>query len=110
MRRIIPLLLILSLLLLPSCAPSDDFRGGRPVTPEDLESISAEVFGGTGEPGDGDEKLTNPNTTVYWLKDGTVYHVDPDCSHLSGKRNVKKSTLRTAEANGLRMCKDCGDT
>ena len=105
MRRFILLPLLLTLILLPSCSPSDRFEGGRPITPEDLESVSAEVFG-TAD-GSVESQPLNPNSTVYWLKDGTVYHTDTDCSHLSGKRNIKESTLRTAESNGLRPCKDC---
>ena len=27
---------------------------------------------------------------------------------LSGKRNIQKYTLRTAETNGLTLCEDCG--
>ena len=108
MRRFILLLTALALLILPSCAENNTV-GGRPVTPEELESISAEVFGTQGEDAETETTERNPNTTVYWLKEGTVYHVHPDCSHLVGKRNVKESTLRTAEANGLRMCRDCGD-
>ena len=111
MRRLlaIPLSLILTVtVLLPSCSPSDRFDGGRPITPEDLESISAEVFGSTDEPADESEtKEIHSNTTVYWLADGSVYHTNSDCSHLKGKRNVKQTTLRTAETNGLRLCKDC---
>ena len=106
MRRFILLPLLLALVLLPSCAPSDRFEGGRPITPEELESVSAEVFG-TAEESAESQPLT-PNSTVYWLKDGTVYHTDPDCVHLSDKRNIKSTTLRTAEQNGLSLCKDCG--
>ena len=106
MRRFILLPLLLALILLPSCAPSDRFTGGRPITPEELESVSAEVFGTADGPAES-QPLT-PNSTVYWLKDGTVYHTDTDCVHLSGKRNIKSTTLRTAERNGLSLCKDCG--
>ena len=106
MRRFILLPLLLALVLLPSCAPSDRFEGGRPITPEELESVSAEVFG-TAE-GSAESQPLTPNSTVYWLKDGTVYHTDPDCVHLSDKRNIKSTTLRTAEQNGLSLCKDCG--
>ena len=106
MRRFILLPLLLALVLLPSCAPSDRFEGGRPITLEELESVSAEVFG-TAE-GSAESQPLTPNSTVYWLKDGTVYHTDPDCVHLSDKRNIKSTTLRTAEQNGLSLCKDCG--
>ena len=106
MRRFILLPLLLALILLPSCAPDGRFEGGRPITPEELESVSAEVFGTADGPAES-QPLT-PNSTVYWLKDGTVYHTDTDCVHLSGKRNIKSTTLRTAEQNGLSLCKDCG--
>ena len=108
MRRLFPLALLLALILLPSCSPSDRFEGGRPVTPEELESISAEVFGTDGDTAETEtEAAINLNTTVYWLENGSVYHTDPDCSHLEGKRSIKQTTLRTAETNGLRLCKDC---
>ena len=107
MRRLFLLFLLLALILLPSCTPSNRFEGGRPITPEELESISAEVFGTNEEPDETDTAAPNPNTTVYWLESGSVYHTDPDCSHLAGKRNVKQTTRRTAESGGLRSCKAC---
>lgn len=111
MRRFIILSLLLALILLPSCAPANSFDGGRPVTPSELESISAEVFG-TAEESEiaeiGTETPLNPNQTVYWLPGGDIYHIRTDCAHLSGKRNIQKYTLRTAESNGLTLCEDCG--
>ena len=107
MRRLFLLFLLLALILLPSCSPSNRFEGGRPVTPEELESISAEVFGTDGDPAESETAAPNPNATVYWLESGSVYHTDPDCSHLAGKRNVKQTTRRTAESGGLRACKAC---
>ena len=112
MRRFILLPLLLALVLLPSCAPTNRFEGGRPITPSELESISAELFG-TGEASEPTETETgtplSPNQTVYWVPGGDVYHVRTDCAHLSGKRNIQQYTLRTAESNGLRLCKDCGE-
>jgi hypothetical protein len=113
MRRLLLLLLLSSILILPlpSCAPANSFDGGRPITPSDLESISAEVFG-TAEESElaetGTETPLNPNQTVYWLPGGDIYHIRTDCAHLSGKRNIQKYTLRTAESNGLTLCEDCG--
>ena len=104
MRRFILLLTALALLILPSCAENNTV-GGRPITPEDLESISDEIFGETDGPAESESR--DLNSTVYWLKDGAVYHTDRNCVHLSGKRNVMESTLRTAEQNGLSLCKDC---
>ena len=111
MRRFILPLIIL--LLLPSCTARNDFEGGHPITPEELESISAQVFASgeaseaPEEPAQTEKIQPNLNTTVYWLKDGTVYHLYADCPHLSGKLSVKHSTIRTAESRGLRLCKDC---
>lgn len=112
MRRFILLLTALALLILPSCAENNTV-GGRPITPEELESISAQVFGTASESQEPEqtgqtEKIEpNLNTTVYWLADGKMYHTDPNCSHLDGKLSVKETTLRTAEANGLQLCRDC---
>ena len=106
MRRFILLSLLLALVLLPACAPANRFAGGRPITPSLLEAVSAEISDVTASYTD--TQTLNPNGTVYWLKDGTVYHTDTDCVHLSGKRNIKQTTLRTAEQKGLRLCKDCG--
>ena len=112
MRRFILLLTALALLILPSCAENNTVSG-HPITPEELESISAQVFTSgeaseaPEEPAQTEKIQPNLNTTVYWLKDGTVYHLYADCSHLSGKLSVKHSTIRTAESRGLRLCKDC---
>lgn len=108
MKRFFSIILLL-FVLLSSCAPSDGFSAGKPITPEELASISAELFTSPADPEIGESEAdVNPNRTVYRLKDGTVYHLDPACSHLSGKRSVMESTLRTAESLGLRPCKDCG--
>lgn len=112
MRRFILMPLLLALILLPSCAPDGRFEGGRPITPEELESVSAELFGTSEEsvPAEAETGIPlNPNQTVYWVPGGDVYHVRTDCAHLSGKRNIQQYTLRTAESNGLRLCKDCGE-
>ena len=52
MRRVILLLTVMLLLILPSCAPSNDFHGGRPITKDDLESISSSLFTTAAEPND----------------------------------------------------------
>ena len=107
MRRTVILLIASLLLLLPSCAPSDDFQGGRPITKEDLESMSSALFETTSEPSDTETVEPDPDRTVYWLESGSVYHSDADCSHIAGKENVKQSTAEEAEANGRRLCKTC---
>ena len=42
--------LLLILLLLPSCSPTDTFHAGRPITKEELASISATLFTVAEEP------------------------------------------------------------
>lgn len=107
MRRLFLLSLLLALILLPSCSPSDHFAGGRPITPEDLESISAEVFGTVEAPNETATAEPSPYTIVYWISESNVYHTHKDCAHLTGKLSIKQSTLQTATGKGLKPCKDC---
>ena len=125
MRRLALLMTVL-LLVLPSCGTSDDFKGGRPISKEDLESVSASLFTTAAEPEDEqtatpptDETTasdtdtdtepaeTDPTDTVYWLSTGSVYHLDPNCSYIAGKENVNETSLQEAEENGRRLCKTC---
>ena len=129
MKRLLPSLSCLLLLLLTfsACTPQDTFHAGRPITKEELASISAELFSTAPEPSETaaspDSKDTscsetsavsteetttsNLNQIVFWLDGGNAYHIDPNCRHLEGSRTVKESTLRTAEILDLRPCKDC---
>ena len=111
MRRIIPLLTALILLLLPSCAPTDGFDAGRPVTPEELASLSAELFTAATEPAEEERETAarDPNH-VYWVKGGSVYHFDPNCTHLKNAKNVIEGTFRTAAwSYGIeKACSACG--
>lgn len=119
MRKILPFLAALLLLPLPlaSCAPSDGFHAGRPITKEELASVSAELFTSADEPESEEQGVDSSpaeetpsygsHQTVYWPKDGKTYHADRSCSRLEGEFSVKTSTRRTAEDNGLRPCKDC---
>ena len=125
MRRLALLMTVL-LLVLPSCAPSDGFTGGRPITKEDLESVSASLFTTAAEPEDEQTATpptnettasdtdtdtepaeTDPTDTVYWLSTGSVYHLDANCSHIAGKENVNQTSVQEAEENGRRLCKTC---
>ena len=63
MRRTVPLLIASLLLLLPSCAPANDFKGGRPITKEDLAAISEELFTTDTAPQDS-ETTAKPQDTV----------------------------------------------
>ena len=131
MRRIALLLTVILLLILPSCAPSNDFKGGRPISKEDLASVSASLFTTTQEPDDiqtpdssSAEATTSPDTDtdttsnteieetdsldrVYWLPSGTVYHLDRNCSHIADKENVNETSVQEAQDNGRRLCKTC---
>ena len=110
MRRIIPILTLLLLLLLPSCAPSDSFSAGQPLTKDELASLSAELFTQGEEPGETTPKYTDrePNT-VYWTESGIVYHKYRDCYHLRNAKSIQSGTALTAKTNGKeRVCSECG--
>lgn len=109
MRRVIPLFLILSLLLLPSCAPADRFEAGHPITKDDLESISAELFTSSDDPSAEETVHRDPNR-VYWVKGGSVYHYDPNCRHIKDADSVIEGTFRTAKwSYGIEhACSACG--
>ena len=119
MRQSFPILLsiILALILLPSCAHApNDFSAGRPITKDELASLSAELFTEAAEPETSpDEAVTdgeqapNPNQSAYWIESSTVYHLSRDCARLDGQQFIRESTVRTAESMGLRLCKDCGN-
>lgn len=45
---------------------------------------------------------------VYWTKSGTVYHFNPDCSHLKNSSEVVTGDIKQALNGGKnRACKDC---
>ena len=45
---------------------------------------------------------------VYWSPFGTVYHTDPDCSHLNHSDTLTEGKVDEAiEANKTRLCKTC---
>ena len=48
------------------------------------------------------------DTDVYWSPFGTVYHTDPDCSHLNHSDTLTEGKVDEAiEANKTRLCKTC---
>ena len=114
MRRILPVCIALFLLLLPSCTPSDNFSAGQPLTKDELAALSSELFTQGEEPvseADTAPKYTDrePNT-VYWTKNGSVYHKYRDCYYLQNAESVKSGTVLTARTNGKeRACSECGD-
>ncbi len=71
---------------------SADFN---PVSSEDLEAMQQNAI----ELGDG---------TVYWTEHGTVYHLNPNCSHIINSATIYSGDAAAAYEHGLsRPCKDC---
>ena len=68
MRRLALLMTVILLFILPSCGASDEFKGGRPITKEDLESVSASLFTTAGEPED-DQANEPPSIETTALPD-----------------------------------------
>lgn len=122
MRRILLLLTALLLLLLPSCAASDGFSAGRPLSKDELASL-ADRFPPQTEPPETEteteaqtEAQTEPKytdrepNTVYWTKGGSVYHKYRDCYHLKDSESIQSGTVLTAQMNGKeRVCSECGE-
>lgn len=47
--------------------------------------------------------------TVYWVKNGEVWHIKESCSSLSRSKNIQSGTVSDAIAAGKeRVCKRCG--
>ena len=114
MRRIIPILTLLLLLLLPSCTYSDGFSAGQPISKDELASISAELFTQGEEPAsdtaEGPTYTDREPNTYYWTESGSVYHKYRDCYHLKNATSIKSGALLTAEKAGKeRLCSECGD-
>ena len=53
---------------------------------------------------------TTPSTdTVYWVKNGEVWHLKESCSSLSRSKNIQSGSVDDAKAAGKdRVCKRCG--
>ena len=112
MKHLIPLFIIL--LLLPSCSPApNDFSAGRPITKDELASLSAELFTEVPEPdteAPTEETAVRDPNRVYWVEGGSVYHFDRDCAHIRDAEDVIEGTYRTAEwSYGIgKACSSCG--
>ena len=106
MKKLIFLLIIC--LLLASCHGGDEFVGGRPITKEELASLSAELSGGTKEP---TETAKNDGTVlylVYWSAGGSVYHFTTDCRHLKDVKTVESGSIGDAVNKGKeKACSAC---
>lgn len=106
-------------LILSSCASATRFDGGCSVGAEELASISRALFSSDSQPVEGEESTQGEeheeteavtlhlNSKVYHLKNSPVYHADPACPHLSGKRGLLDITLRAAQTIGLSPCRTC---
>ena len=67
----------------------------NPVSSEDLEAMQQNAI----ELGNG---------TVYWTEHGTVYHLNPNCSHIVNSKIIYSGDAAAAYEYGLtRPCKDC---
>ncbi len=116
MKPKLPLpVLALILFLLPSCAVSDGFRGGSPITAEGLESVSEAVFA-TEEPETEPvietvaEAESYAPDIVHWTAGGTVYHLDPGCYHLARAETVYHGRREAAGLAGKeKACSHCGE-
>ena len=94
-------------LLLSSCAPTDRFEAGESLGPEELASISAELFTEAEEPDTADG--FHNFETVYWTEGGSVYHRDRDCAHLKRAESVISGSVKHARKEGKeRVCSTCG--
>ena len=106
MRRLISCFAVaLVMLCTASCSPTHDFDAGRPISREELESMSAALFV-TDVP---TEVETYPPGTVFWTEGGSVYHRDRACRHLAKAIEVKSGYVSNARMYGKdRPCSTCG--
>ena len=101
MRFPILLLVLASLLFLSACTVDDGFDAGRPITPEELESLADHYGGEAQAPAEGD--------VVYWTEGGSVCHRDRNCRYLKNSRNIQSSSYAVACQNGKdALCSACG--
>ena len=111
MRRVIPVLLTVLLLLLSACSPADGFEGGRPISKEELASLSAELFNDTAEPVRPTPDNGNILYMVYWSDSGSVYHYASDCRHLKDAKSIHAGSIRDAREKGKeKACSACAGT
>ena len=118
------LLCLFSLYLLSLCLTScrthglldQAFDAGETVTPEDLLEISRELFTQAEPPTQASEteshepETLSPTATVYWLKNGAVYHASKDCHHISHAtpEDIREGLASDAILDGKeRLCNSC---
>ena len=120
---IVFLLLLLITAALFACSPTDRFSAGKPISREELDAIAADLL--ETEADTADEILSEQETVieqttesepaestdsevVYWTKNGSVYHTNPDCYHIRNASDVRKGSV--AEAGKSKLCSTCQKT
>ncbi|MBQ3063807.1 MAG: hypothetical protein IJC99_03280 [Clostridia bacterium] len=105
-RTVMALIAVLLLLSLASCAVKEPFRMGEVLTAEEVEARRNELLA------EEEKKANTPYDGVcYWLKNGSVYHISLDCTHIAGKENLLSGSVAEATAAGMaRACSRCGGT
>ncbi len=107
-------------LLLVSCRThgllDKEFDAGETVTPEDLLAMSRELFTQAETPTPAPEteskepETLSPDATVYWLKNGSVYHASKECYHISHAtpEDIREGLVQDAAHDGKeRLCTFC---
>ena len=94
-RTVLALIAVFILMMLVSCSPMEPFYAGELLTAEEVEARRAALLAER----EANEK-TPYNGICYWLEKGSVYHVNPDCTYIVGKTNVRSGTLDEATAAG----------
>lgn len=107
---------------LPDSETAADTRSLLTTAPEDTEAVqvvtdtvqaddtSAVIVTEAIETAPSVETAQLPETdTVYWVKNGEVWHVSAKCSTLSRSKEILSGTVEAAKESGKeRVCKRCG--
>lgn len=73
---------------------------------EKKNQSSSNKGGGWEGAGNGkDPSVSDSGQTVYWVKNGKVYHSTPNCSSLSRSKNIRSGTI--SQSGKPRGCKNC---
>ena len=104
MHRLPILLALICLLFLTACTANDGFDAGRPITPEELESL-ADAF----QKDDASAPSISITDTVFWTEGGSVCHRDENCRYLKNAKEIKRGTYGVAAKEGKdALCSACG--
>ena len=102
-KRILIFLMGCLLLIGAVACTRDTFQAGRPITKEELLSMSEALFTEAPEP-----DVIYPEGTVHWTAGGSVYHTHADCSHLRRSKEILHGTLDEAiDAGKDKICSSC---